>query len=101
MEKAVSFVDTTIGKKILMALSGLALFGFVLGHMAGNLQVFLGPETFNAYAVGLHELGKLLWVARIGLLVAVVVHIAMAVSLVARSSAARPEGYRVKKNDTT
>jgi len=101
MEKALTFVDTTIGKKVLMALSGLVMFGFVVGHMAGNLQVFLGPEVFNGYAIGLHDLGKLLWVARIGLIVALLVHVVMALQLMARSSAARPEPYRVKKNDTT
>jgi len=97
MEKAVAFIDTTIGKKILMALSGLILFGFTIGHMAGNLQVFLGPEVFNGYAIGLHDLGKLLWVARIILLAAIIVHIWMAVALVTRTRAARPEGYRKLK----
>jgi len=103
MNQALSFIDTTIGKKIVMALSGLFLFGFVLGHMAGNLQIFLGPETFNAYAVGMHELlgGKFLIVARLGLLAAVLAHIVMAVQLVTRSAAARPVGYKVKKNDRT
>lgn len=101
MEKALTFIDTTIGKKIVMALSGLAMFGFVIGHMLGNLQVFLGPEAFNAYAVGLHSLGGLLWVARIGLLVALVAHVVTALQLVARSSAARPVNYQVKKNEAT
>lgn len=102
MERALSFVDTTLGKKVLMALSGLAMFGFVIGHMAGNLQVFLGPEALNAYATQLHgPLLKLVWVARLGLLLALIVHIVAALQLTARSAAARPEGYRVKKNDKT
>jgi succinate dehydrogenase / fumarate reductase, cytochrome b subunit len=102
MKQALTFIDTTLGKKVVMAISGLVLFGFVLGHMAGNLQIFLGAEAFNSYAIGMHEkLGPLLWVARAVLLVAVIAHIVMAVQLVTRASAARPIGYRVKKNETT
>lgn len=102
MKQALTFIDTTIGKKVVMAISGLVLFGFVLGHMAGNLQIFLGPEAFNSYAIGMHEkLGPALWVARAVLLVAVLAHISMAVQLVTRSAAARPVPYRVKKNERT
>jgi succinate dehydrogenase / fumarate reductase cytochrome b subunit len=94
MEKALSFVDTTIGKKVVMALSGLVLFGFVIGHMAGNLQVFLGPEVFNGYAIQLHEMKPLLWGTRFVLLVSVFLHISMALQLTARSAAARPVAYK-------
>jgi succinate dehydrogenase / fumarate reductase, cytochrome b subunit len=95
MDKALSFFDTTIGKKVLMALSGLVLFGFVIGHMLGNLQLLLGPEAFNAYAVGLHHNFPLLWGTRVVLLVAIVTHVAMAVMLIGQSNAARPTPYRV------
>jgi succinate dehydrogenase / fumarate reductase, cytochrome b subunit len=101
MQKALAFIDTTIGKKVVMALSGLVLFGFTIGHMAGNLQVFLGPEVFNAYAVGMHQMAPLLWGGRAVLLVSVSLHIAMALQLTARAAAARPIGYRKKKNDRT
>src|SRR6478735_1538894 len=101
MQKALRFMGTTIGKKVVMAVTGLILFGFVIGHMAGNLQVFLGPEAYNAYAEGLRKLGGLLWLARAILLVAVVLHILMAVQLVTRSAAARPVGYRVKQDTAT
>lgn len=101
MEKALSFYDTTIGKKILMALSGLGLFGFVIGHMAGNLQVFLGPEALNSYATKLHSLGPLLWLARGGLLVMLVIHVVFAMQLAARSSAARNSRYRAPYRGTT
>jgi succinate dehydrogenase / fumarate reductase cytochrome b subunit len=84
-----------------MAISGLVLFGFVLGHMAGNLQVFLGPEVFNGYAVGLHEMKALLWGARTVIGVAFLFHVMMAVQLSTRSAAARPIGYRMKKNERT
>jgi len=95
MDKALSFFDTTIGKKVLMALSGLVLFGFVIGHMVGNLQLLLGPEVFNAYAVGLHHNFPLLWGTRIVLLGAIVTHVVMAVMLINHSSAARPTPYRM------
>ncbi len=94
MEKALTFVDTTIGKKVVMALSGLVLFGFVIGHMISNLQVFLGPKVLNNYAVTLHTTLPLLWGTRILLLVSVVLHIAMAVQLTARTTAARPVEYK-------
>ncbi|MCH2109707.1 MAG: succinate dehydrogenase cytochrome b subunit [Polyangiaceae bacterium] len=101
MNQALTFIDTTIGKKIVMALTGVVMFGFVLGHMAGNLQVFLGPDAYNAYAVGIHKLGPLLWLARGVLLLSLAMHIATAMQLVAQSAAARPVAYKVKKNNKT
>ncbi len=101
MEKALAFYDTTIGKKVVMALSGLVLFGFVLGHMLGNLQLFLGPEVFNNYAVTLHGTPLLLWGTRGVLAVSIVLHIAMALSLTARSTAARPVAYAKTKRERT
>ena len=66
---------SSLGKKYIMGLTGLALFGFVIGHMVGNLQIFMGQEKINAYAAMLKSVPKLLWVARIGLLVCVGLHI--------------------------
>jgi len=99
MRKALSLLDTTIGKKIVMALSGLVWFGFVLVHMAGNLQVFLGPDVFNGYSVGLHDKPELLWVARSIMFVAFVAHVVTALQLVTRSAAARPAPYRKVKRE--
>jgi succinate dehydrogenase / fumarate reductase, cytochrome b subunit len=101
MNQAFSFFDTTIGKKVLMALSGLVLFGFVVGHMLGNLQLVLGPDVFNAYAVGLHHMLPLLWGARIILLGAIITHIVMALQLIGRSSEARPIPYRMTRYNRT
>ena len=89
---------SSIGKKVVMALTGVILFGFVIAHMIGNLQVYLGPEKLNHYAEALRNLGPLLWVARIGLLVAVGLHIWSAYSLTQMNRVARPEGYRVKEH---
>jgi succinate dehydrogenase / fumarate reductase, cytochrome b subunit len=88
---------SSLGKKYLMAVSGLALFIFVVGHMLGNLQVFLGPETINAYGHFLQSQPELLWGARIGLLVMVAIHIWAAVKVSAENRAARPKGYAAAK----
>jgi succinate dehydrogenase / fumarate reductase cytochrome b subunit len=76
-----------------MAISGLALFLFVVGHMLGNLQVFLGPDTINDYGHFLQSKPELVWTARIGLLFMVVLHIWSAIKLSAENRAARPERY--------
>jgi succinate dehydrogenase / fumarate reductase cytochrome b subunit len=88
------FFRSSIGRKVVMAASGAVLFGFVIAHMLGNLQVYLGPEVFNGYAEKLRQLGPLLWAFRAGLLVAVVLHIWSAWSVTRMSRAARPVGYR-------
>src|SRR5450755_3535787 len=91
-----SYFSTSTGKKFLMAVSGGALFAFIIGHLLGNLQVFLGPEELNRYSAFLHSTGELLWMARIGLLVMVGVHIWTAVSLTLENRAARPTPYAQK-----
>ncbi len=73
--RTLRFYETTNGKKVVMALTGFILFGFLLGHMVGNLQVFAGPEKLDDYAIHLRQLGPLLWIARIVILAAVVLHI--------------------------
>ena len=90
-----------IGKKLLMAITGVILFLFVVGHLLGNLKVYEGPEHFNAYAEGLRTVGapffgrgQLLWVARIVLLVSVLVHIWAAIGVTRASWRARPIAYR-------
>jgi succinate dehydrogenase / fumarate reductase cytochrome b subunit len=95
-----SFYQTAVGKKAVMAVTGIALFGFVVGHMAGNLKAFAGEEAFDHYAEALRTLGApiappgaLLWLARIGLLAAVGLHIHAATSLVLAARRARPVDY--------
>lgn len=88
---------SSIGRKIIMALTGLILVGFVVGHLVGNLQIFAHPDKINGYAQFLHQTGPLLWVARIGLLVAVGLHIWAATVLSLENRRARgPESYGVK-----
>lgn len=98
MTLSLSFFQTSIGKKIIMAITGFIWFGFVVMHMLGNLQVYQGAEKLNAYAKFLKDLGPLLWVARIGLLVAFVGHVVVAIQLKRENSNARPVSYA--KNST-
>ena len=96
MSRALTFYSTSIGKKVVMAITGLILFGFVIGHMLGNLQVFMGANQMNAYAAMLKANATLLWGVRIVLLVAVILHIVAAVQLTRMSQRSRPEGYHYK-----
>ena len=93
---ALTLYRSTIGKKIIMAVTGLVLVAFVIAHMAGNLQQFLGPERMNAYAAFLKSTGELLWLARLGLLVATVLHVLMAYQLTQIKRAARPIDYTTR-----
>ena len=90
-----SFFKSTIGRKILMALTGLVLVLFVMGHMLGNLQIFLGAEVINAYAYKLHHLlpSSALWAIRLFLLASVGIHIWAAITLTLDNRKARPERY--------
>jgi succinate dehydrogenase / fumarate reductase cytochrome b subunit len=80
-----------------MAVTGVILSAFVLGHMLGNLQVFQGPESIDAYGRLLRKEPALLWTVRLGLLAAVGLHIWAFVALTRKNLKARPEGYREKK----
>lgn len=84
---------SSIGKKFIMAATGLLLFGFVVAHLAGNLQVFLGPEAINRYGNFLQSNIEILWPARIGLLVIIALHIWAAIELTMENRAARPKPY--------
>lgn len=97
--RTLRFYETTNGKKVVMALTGFILFGFLLGHMVGNLQVFAGPEKLDDYAIHLRQLGPLLWIARIVILAAVVLHIISSYQLWVLQRQARPVKYTVKKNE--
>ncbi len=99
--KALTLFETTIGKKALLAVTGAVLFGFVIGHMLGNLQVFLGRDVYNAYAQSLKSNAVLLWGVRGTLLASVVVHAVVSMSLVVRTAGARDVGYRQLKQRKT
>lgn len=89
--------SSSLGKKYVMALTGLALFVFVVAHMAGNLQIYAGREAINGYAAFLKSKPGLLWTARVSLLALVVMHITAALQLVSANSDARPTKYATGK----
>ena len=92
------FWQTTVGKKAGMAVTGVVLFGFVVAHLLGNLQIYLSAEKLNHYSATLHSMPTLLWGARITLLVSVILHIWASWQLVLLQRAARPVAYTKKVN---
>jgi succinate dehydrogenase / fumarate reductase cytochrome b subunit len=94
-------LKSSIGEKTLMAVTGVFLLLFVIGHMLGNLQVFVGPEYLNAYAAKLQSLGPLLWAIRLFLLGTMAAHIWAAARVVRRSVTARPVKYAMQKDLAT
>jgi succinate dehydrogenase / fumarate reductase cytochrome b subunit len=96
MTRALTFYRTSIGKKVVMAVTGLILFGFVIGHMLGNLQMFIGANQMNEYAATLKANAALLWGVRLVLLVAVVLHVMAAIQLTRMNWRSRPESYHYK-----
>lgn len=90
------FYRATVGKKFVMAVTGILLFGFVVVHMIGNLQIYQGPEKLNHYAELLRNLPALVWGARIVLGFCVLVHILAAVQLTLRNWGSRPVKYRIR-----
>lgn len=91
-----TFIGSTVGRKVVMAVTGVILIGFVFVHMIGNLQLYLGPEALNHYAVFLRTFlhGAGIWIFRAVMVTAVVLHGWAATTLTLDSWAARPQGYR-------
>jgi succinate dehydrogenase / fumarate reductase cytochrome b subunit len=87
-------LTSSIARKYVVAITGVLLLLFVIGHLLGNLQVFIGQDAINSYAEKLASLGPLLWVVRLGLLAVVVVHAWFTLSLAAENRAARPQRYQ-------
>src|SRR5881396_518992 len=96
--KLARFYESTIGKKAVMAVTGLILFGFLIAHMLGNLQIFLGRTVMNHYAETLHGNPGLLWSARTILLVSVVLHIWASIQVALLAKEARPVAYVKRAN---
>ena len=105
MQRVATLYRSSVGKKILMSVTGIVLFGFIVLHMVGNLKVLLGPEELNAYAVFLRTVGypavpnqTVLWAVRLVLLFCVSVHVVAALQTWAQSRAARKHGYGRNKD---
>ena len=88
------FCHSSVGRKIIVAVTGVILIVFVIGHLLGNLQIFFGPEWINSYSQHLRDLGPLLWLIRIVLLITVILHIYFTILLAIENRRARPEPYR-------
>ncbi len=96
--RAARFYESTIGKKAIMAVTGLILFGYLIAHMLGNLQIFLGPAVMNHYAETLHGNPPLLWTARTILFISVLLHIWASIQLTMIKKDARPVAYIKRAN---
>jgi succinate dehydrogenase / fumarate reductase cytochrome b subunit len=95
------YIASSIGKKQIVAITGLGMVFFLVAHLLGNLLIFSGPEAYNAYAKTLESLGPLLWVARLGLLASVVLHFTFITLLILQNKNARPQEYDVPLHEKT
>ena len=101
MQRALTLHQTTIGKKVIMAISGVIIVGFTIGHFLGNLNLYLGPEAMDGYAEKLQSLPPLVWGTRLVLLFAFGVHISSALSLWVRNGKARGSRYKKRQDLAT
>jgi len=92
---------STVGRKVLMAVTGLLLVLFITVHLLGNLSVFAGPDGINAYAKHLHDLGPLVWIFRLIMLCLFAVHITFGIQLYLENRAATPDNYAIQKTLVT
>jgi succinate dehydrogenase / fumarate reductase cytochrome b subunit len=98
MKALLQVVTSSIGKKLLMGISGVLLVVFILVHMLGNLQIFLGPEELNRYAHFLKISPELLWGFRLAMLCIVAIHVLAAIALTMENRGARPKNYLMEKS---
>ena len=101
MSESISFYGSSVGKKILMAVTGIILFGFVFIHMVGNMQVYIGAEELNRYSHFLHSVPEILWLVRLAVIFSFAVHIVAAIQVWLQSRKARPIQYRVRRHIAT
>lgn len=95
--KPKSIFETSVGKKIIIAVTGIFLIGFVFGHMLGHLQMFAGQDKYNSYAKMLQSLGPILWLVRLALLAFFVIHVRFAIQVTIENRKARPIPYYNQK----
>src|SRR6478672_3483667 len=89
--RAIAFYQSSIGKKIVVGVTALVLILYVLGHLVGNLQIYLGQDRINTYAKFLHDLGPILWAVRVFLLAAFAIHIVATIQLAQENRLAKPQ----------
>jgi len=96
--KIMQLWSNAVGKKILMAITGFGMLGFVIVHLLGNSSIFIGPDGINAYAMHLHSLPPLVWSFRSVMLALFSIHVFLGIQLTLQNSAAKPEPYAIKKS---
>lgn len=89
------FLKSTVGRKIIMGVSGISMVGFVVVHLLGNTSIFAGPDGINAYAMKLHEFGPLVWIFRLFMLILFSLHVFYGIQLALENYRAKPKGYAV------
>lgn len=94
-------MKSSVGRKILMAVTGLILVSFICVHLLGNMSLFVGADAINAYAAKLHSLGPIVWIFRLVMLAVFAVHVAFGIALTVENSSARPIAYMQKVNETS
>jgi succinate dehydrogenase / fumarate reductase cytochrome b subunit len=97
MNWIIQILLSSVGKKLMMAITGLSFCIFLIGHLAGNLTIYAGKDAFNAYAQRLHALGPLLTLAEVGLLLFAIIHVVTGLSLFYQNLTARPTRYKTHK----
>lgn len=95
MSKLITVLTSQVGRKLLTGLTGIGLTLFVIGHLVGNLQIFIGADQFNKYAHNLESLGPVLWIIEIGLIAVFAIHAVVGVSIYKKKKQARPVNYTV------
>jgi len=93
-----NMLQHSVGRKILMAITGQGMVLFAIIHVLGNSSIFIGPNGINAYAEHLHSLGPLVWIFRLAMLSLLVIHVIFGIQTTLENNAAKPQGYAVKKN---
>lgn len=108
MNKLAHFYSTSIGKKLVVAVTGVIMYGFVIGHMLGNLKAFGGAYALDEYARMLRTIGEqflgygtFLWIARVVLIVAVILHVTTVIQLIQRNKRAQPTRHVKQRNAST
>jgi succinate dehydrogenase / fumarate reductase cytochrome b subunit len=98
MRTMMPWLKNTVGKKLVMAVTGFGTVGFVVVHLLGNSSVFIGPDGINAYAAKLHSLGPLVWLFRLMMIVLFSFHVFFGVQLTLENNRAKPDSYTVKRS---
>jgi succinate dehydrogenase / fumarate reductase cytochrome b subunit len=91
-------LSDSVGRKVVMAVSGLLMVLFVVGHLLGNLTIFAGPDGINSYAQHLHELAPVVWITRVVMSLAVLLHVYLGIQVTLENSAAKPDKYAVSNS---